>query len=64
MQSSTIQLGTYTATVDTLPAYPCDICGQSVEAGERVAVTDGGLTVEHTACASGWRRVNYGREFL
>lgn len=55
---------TFTATAETLPAYPCDICSQDVEVGERVAVSDGGLTVEHTACVSGWRRRNFGREGL
>lgn len=55
---------TTTATAQNLPAYPCDICGQDVVAGERVSVTDNGLTVEHIACASNWRRSNFGRESL
>lgn len=55
---------TFTATAATMPAYPCDICEQHVTVGEHVHVTDGGLTVEHTACASQWRRRNFGREHL
>jgi hypothetical protein len=55
---------TYTATAATLPAYPCDICEMDVEAGERVTVADGGLTVEHTACTGHWFRSNFGRETL
>jgi hypothetical protein len=54
----------FTATAETLPAYPCDICHQDVVAGERVTVTDGGLTVEHTACTAYWFRSNFGRETL
>lgn len=55
---------TLTATAHNMPAYPCDICGHAVEAGEKVHVTDNGLTVEHAACASNWRRSNFGREGL
>jgi hypothetical protein len=55
---------TYTASAETLPAYACDICGDHVKAGEKVSVTDNGLTVEHTACTADWFRRNYGRETL
>ena len=55
---------TYTATADRRPDYPCDICGQDVVAGERVHVTENGLTVEHAACARDWFRRNFGRETL
>jgi hypothetical protein len=44
--------------------YPCDICEQAVTAGEQITVTDGGLTVEHTACTGHWFRSNFGRESL
>lgn len=46
------------------PVYPCDICGQKVEEDEEYIVADGGLTVEHLSCASGWFRDNFGREDL
>jgi hypothetical protein len=55
---------TFTASAENMPAYPCDVCEDHVEAGERVHVADGGLTVEHVACASNWRRANFGREIL
>jgi hypothetical protein len=55
---------TYTATETKKPTYPCDICGERVESGERVHVTDNGLTVEHAHCASDWFRGNFGRESL
>ncbi len=55
---------TFIATAETLPAYACDICEQDVQIGERVHVTDGGLTVEHADCAKHWFRSNYGRECL
>lgn len=55
---------TFTATAQTIPAYPCDICEHDVTPGERVHVTDNGLTVEHADCARNWRRVNFGRETL
>jgi hypothetical protein len=48
----------------TLPEYPCDICGQHVEAGEKFFVSDGGMTVEHADCVHGWFRGNFGRESL
>lgn len=54
----------YTATTQNLPAYPCDVCGQQVQPGEKVSVTDGGLTVEHKTCSTSWLRRNYGRESL
>jgi hypothetical protein len=54
----------FVATESTKPDYPCDVCGLDVEAGERVSVTDNGLTVEHTACAADWLARNYGREGL
>lgn len=54
----------FTASDTRKPEYPCDICGHDVVAGERVSVTDNGLTVEHTACVTGWVRRNYGREGL
>ncbi len=44
--------------------YPCDICGQAIIPGEQITVTDGGLTVEHTACTGHWFRSNFGRESL
>jgi len=44
--------------------YPCDICHMDVEVGEKVHVTDNGLTVEHVDCTRGWFRSNYGRESL
>lgn len=47
-----------------LPEYPCDICDMEVVEGERFTVSDGGLTVEHTACTADWFRRNYGREGL
>lgn len=55
---------TITVSESNRPAYPCDICGCETEDGERVVVTDGGLTVEHVDCASGWLRSNFGRESL
>jgi hypothetical protein len=55
---------TFTATETRRPAHPCDICGHDVQPGERVHVTDAGLTVEHAACTSGWQRRNFGREGL
>lgn len=55
---------TFTATTQNSPEHPCDICGQAVEAGERVSVTDGGLTVEHTTCSRDWFHRNFGRETL
>lgn len=55
---------TYTATAARRPVHPCDICTETVQPGERVHVADGGLTVEHAACATDWRRRNFGREAL
>lgn len=55
---------TFTATETRKPDYPCDICHMDVQAGEKVHVTDGGLTVEHADCARGWFRSNFGREGL
>lgn len=55
---------TFTATASDSPEYPCDICHMDVEPGERVHVTDNGLTVEHASCATDWRRRNFGRESL
>lgn len=55
---------TFTATDTNKPEFACDICSHDVVAGERVSVTDNGLTVEHTACVSNWRRSNFGRETL
>lgn len=51
-------------TAETLPEYPCDICGHDVEPGEKVHVSDGGLTVEHDACVRHWFRRNFDREGL
>lgn len=58
------QPSTFTATAATLPAYPCDHCGHDVVPGERVHVTDRGLTVEHATCSRDWFRRNFGRESL
>ena len=55
---------TITATPQNRPDYPCDICHQHVQDGERVHITDNGLTVEHVDCARNWFLRNYGRERL
>jgi len=58
--------GTYTVATDAEAhaLYPCDHCGMGIVKGERVAVSNNGLTVEHTACVRDWFRRNYGREGL
>lgn len=55
---------TYTTSAQTLPEYPCDICTMDVQSGEKVHVTDSGLTVEHADCARNWKNRNFGRETL
>ena len=47
---------------DNIPEHSCDLCGERVVPGEHFTVSDGGLTVEHDACADDWFRRNYGRE--
>jgi hypothetical protein len=54
----------FIANNNNLPEYPCDICGDAVVAGEKVSVTDAGLTVEHTTCTRAWFGRNFGRETL
>lgn len=54
----------YTASETRKPAYPCDICGQHVKAGERVNESTDGSIVEHATCTAQWFRSNFGREAL